>query len=113
MNIHANKTSNGSIDVVFHIPTPLGDNSVEVPWCDCVKNCRDYFKYSQTLQTSDHAAIKNGELIEVCETYTFIGPNLSDAQKKLELEERYVVVVAETITELENKLRYYGFEEDV
>ena len=111
MKIHTNKTTNGSIHVIFHISVPTGNNDVGIPWCDCVKACRDYNKYSQAMQTDDQPDISDGKIIEYNEQYTFSAPDLTDEEKKAEIEARYLVVEPIEIASMEKKLRYYGFEE--
>lgn len=113
MNIHTNKTSNGAIDGIYHVITTVGNNSAGVPWCDCVKECDDYPKFTTALQDDDLKDIEKGAIIEVCERYIFSRRGLSDEDKWAELEARYTVVSEKTITDMHRKLKYYGYEDDV
>ena len=114
MNIHVNKTNNGTVEAVFHVPCPPGLNLVSIPWCDCVVHCGDYKTSStKSLQKDDLPQIRTGEIIEVVEPYTFIKKDPTDAEKTEELEARFLVVKSKVQAVILNKLRYYGFEDNV
>lgn len=113
MNIHTTRTSNGSIQAIYHVPTPAGTNEAGVSWKDCVCECPEYPKETSAHQKDDLPGIKAGEIVEYQETYQFSAPDLTDAEKKAELDARYLVVKDRVQAEIQKKLKYYGAEKDV
>jgi hypothetical protein len=108
--IHTNKTDNGTVDVIFHIPVQAGANRIGITWVECVKNCPDFPKTSQALQKDDLPAIKNGEIIEHREAFTFSSPDLTDAQKLEELQVRFNELEIQVNESLQKILKYFGGE---
>lgn len=108
--IHTNKTSNGTVDVIFHIPVQAGVNRIGITWQECVKSCPDFIKTSQALQKDDLPAIKNGEIIEHREEFNFSTPDLTDAEKLEELQARFAELEGQINENLQKILRYFGGE---
>lgn len=112
MKIHVGKSSNGSVQAIFHIDVPSGTNRAGLSWPYCVMMCGDYPPVTKALQQDDLPKIKLGEIIEWVECFTFSDKNLTDEQKKAELEARYTVVAPEVIDKMQKKLKYFGYEDN-
>lgn len=110
--IHTNKTSNGSVQAIFHIPTIAGSNTVGITWVECVRNCKDFLKSTTALQKDDLPAINAGEIIVHEELFTFSAPDITDGQKLAELQARYEELELSITLELQKKCKYFGGEGD-
>ena len=104
--------ANQSMNVVFHIDVPPGNNSAGVPWARCVACCGRYSNATVLPECAHAAHVTNGTIIELAESFVFSAPDLNDAQKKAELQARYNVLQTETLAEIESRLDHYLYECD-
>ena len=81
-----------SITVVMHIPTPAGNNFVNKPYSECIKEDPEVPNTSvlstPPLDTTVQTALDNGTLVERVVDVK-MSENLSKANKQAEIESAY------------------------
>ncbi len=106
-----------TVNVVFHIPIPVGNNVVSIPWRDAlVRHLGGAAKIISVLpeiSTQEDSDMKAGIIFEKSMTVRFTSITLTDAQRLAQIE---VAFTAEKTAELAVKqveLKYFGKEGDV
>lgn len=106
-----------TVNTVFHIPIPIGDNTVGVAWRDALvahKGGADAITSGLLdISAADMAALKAGELLERVSTVRFSSLFLTDAERLAEIRAAYTVAQTDTFAELQAKLQYYGYVGDI
>jgi hypothetical protein len=110
MDIHTLKIMNNSIEVIFHIPTPSGNNSVGIPYSDCIIHDGEYCKKYKTYHLGDNKDISEGKIVCHYELYHFSTPGLTGEEKQQELEDRFAAIGTALRAEIISKYAYYGHQ---
>ncbi len=107
-----------TVNVVFHIPIPIGNNAVGVSWRDALVRHLGGAPLINTMLpevvgTQEEIDMKAGAILEKSHTVRFSSRTLSDAQRLAEVVSTYT---AEKNTELSAKqiqLKYFGKTGDI
>ncbi len=107
-----------SISVIFHIPVPsTGTNQAGVTWRDAVvKEQGGADAISSALpdiSTEELSAMKSGALIEVQRTVYFSTPNITNAQRVIEIGQFYNGLKTALVAEKTVKLAFMGYAANV
>lgn len=111
-NIHIldKDTDHKTINCVFHMAVPAGNNSAGIPWQTAVKN---YFNPEPIMTYNDEAEnvdIGIGAIIERQITVRFSSVSISDSDRLNEINAAYNKIKIEIITTLAEKLKFFGLE---
>lgn len=106
-----------TINLVFHVPIPTGNNTVGVAWRTALVaylgGADAITSVMPDIPAADLTAMKAGELFENAATYRFTSINLTDLQRLNEVEAEYTRVKTSYINTLQVALKYYGKSGDV
>ena len=107
------------VKIVFHIPIPGGGtNQAGISWQAAVvldQGGQDAIEtvLPEIQGTAEETSMKAGELVEVQEWLRFSSTNLTNAQRKAEIEARYMELAADLIVEKQITLSFIGLADDV
>lgn len=107
-----------NIQVLFHIPIPsTGTNEAGISWRNAVvreQGGADAID-SQLIDISaaELSALKAGEIIEKITTVHFTSVNLTNAQRKAEIEATFNALTSSIIVEKQISLEWIGYAGDV
>lgn len=112
MNIHLldQDAENRSVQVVFHIPVPPGNNAAGTPWKTAVQRSLAPTPTMGWNAPAENAAIASGEVLEVTETVTFSSKTRTNPQRLAEIQGAYAARHAALLAELAVKLNFFGYE---
>jgi len=107
-----------SIRVVFHIPVPAaGTNEAGISWRDAVVleqgGSVNIVSVLPDITQQEISDLKAGELIEKLETVRFSTINLTNVQRKEEIETLFNQTKASLIAEKQIALEWIGYEAGV
>ena len=106
-----------TVQAVFHIPVPTGNNEVGVSWRDAVvKEQGGADNITSVLLDIDPAELTNMKseaLIEKVEAVRFSSIFLDNAQRLQQVKDRYNIVKIELIVEKQITLAFMGYGGDV
>lgn len=111
------------IRVVFHIPVPAtGTNENDIQWRDAVVldagGSDNIESIVGNIDGAELTALKSGALIEYSETLRFSSVNITNAQRKEEIEARYSALSAVSgddsiLAKEQIELEWIGYSGDV
>ena len=112
MNIHVldQDAENRSVQVVFHLPVPPGNNAAGTPWKTAVQRSLNPVPSMPWNATVENAAITAGEVLEVVETVVFSSKTRNNAQRLAEIQAAYTARQADQLAALAVKLNFFGYE---
>ena len=106
-----------TIQAVFHIPVPIGNNEVGVSWRDAVVKeqggADNIISVLLDIDPTELTNMKSGVLIEKVEAVRFSSIFLNNAQRLQQIKDRYAVVKIELIAEKQITLAFMGYGGDV
>ena len=103
-----------TINVVFHIPVPVGNNEVGISWRDAVvKEQGEIISVLPDIDPAELTLMQSGALIEKVENVRFSSIFLSNTQRLQQVKDRYAVVKIELIAEKQITLAFMGYGGDV
>ena len=116
MNFHilVQTKNQNTIQVVFHIPVPVGNNEVGISWRDAVvKEQGEIISILPDIDPAELTLMQSGALIEMVENVRFSSIFLDNAQRLQQVKDRYNVVKIELIAEKQITLAFMGYGGDV
>ena len=107
-----------SVQVVFHIPIPAaGTNEAGLTWRQAVVSSLGgsdaITSEVGNISPEELTQLKAGELFEKRETVKFSSVNLTNAQRKAEIEAKYAEVCSDVVVEKQVALAWMGYAADV
>ena len=104
--------------VVFHIPVPgAGTNEAGISWRDAVVKeqggAANIESILPDITTQEDSDMKAGALIERVDTVRFSTVNLTNVQRKAEIENYYSELKASLVAEKQLTLEWIGYAADV
>lgn len=106
--------------IVFHIPVPMLDNVVGIPYRTALKQkledaSEDGIIYSvcPIIASTELTQIQNGEIYEVAKSIRFSSLYLTNPQKRDELDAKYNSLKISAREDLEVELEWWGLARDV
>ncbi|NIT55420.1 MAG: hypothetical protein GWN00_04035 [Aliifodinibius sp.] len=106
-----------TIDCVFHIPTPVGDNSAGITWAAAVvKDKGGADNISSVLHDIDAGeltSMKAGTLIEVPKRVRFSSIFLNNAQRLAQVQAAFIAEQTAIQAEKQITLAFVGYEGDI
>ena len=112
-----------TVNVVFHIPVPeTGTNQAELQWRDAIVlslgGSGNIVSVLPGISTEEDTQLKAGALIEVSENVRFSSVNISNVQKKDQIEARFkelndIENKDSVLSEKQIKLAWIGYAGDV
>ena len=106
-----------TVNVVFHIPIPLGNNVVNVPWRDALVRylggAAVIVSVLPEITTQEDSDMKAGALFEKLMTVRFSSTNLTDAQRLAEVTAAFTAEKNNELGAKQVQLKYFGKEGDV
>lgn len=106
-----------TVNVVFHLPIPVGNNLVGTPWRTAVVahkgGADEITSVLLDILPADLTRLKEGALWESAFTMRFSSTGLTDAQRLNEVRARYSLELSEVQANLQATLKYYGKAGDV
>lgn len=104
--------------VVFHVPVPAtGTNEAGVAWRDAVVaeqgGSANIDSVLPSISAEEDTQLKAGEIIELTQTVRFSSINLTDGQRKTEIEQAFSALESSLIAEKQVTLKWIGYEGDV
>ena len=119
MNFHilTQAKDQNTIQVVFHIPIPTGNNEVGVSWRDAIVKeaggADNIVSVLLDIDPTELTNMKSGALIELVENVRFSSIFLNNAQRLQQVKDRYNIVKTELIAEKQITLVFMGYGGDV
>lgn len=100
--------------VVFHLPVPEGDNAVGFAWRDAVaaQLGLEWTSAVPHILTAEETQLLAGELYEHVWGYDTY-PGIGLAEKRDELDAKFISFSTGIITRLQNRFKFYGLDRDV
>lgn len=106
-----------TVNTVFHIPIPTGNNIAGVAWRTALVShlggADAITSILIDISTAELDAMKAGELYEQIKTVRFSSTTLTDAQRLAQVEAAYNAAQADALPTLQARLKYYGYVGDV
>jgi len=107
-----------TVQVVFHISVPAaGTNEAGLTWREAVVKeqggAANITSILPDISTQEDSALKAGELIEQIETVRFSSTNLTNQERKTQIEAAFAERKAELIAEKQITLAWIGFAADI
>jgi hypothetical protein len=107
-----------TVNLVFHIPIPAGNNVVGVPWRDAlVRHLGGAATIGSVLpevvNTQEETDMKSGMLLEKSVMVRFSSVNLTDAQRLAEIEAAFTAEKNAELATKQIELKYFGKDGDV
>jgi len=107
-----------TVNVIFHLPIPAaGTNEAGKTWREAVVlsqgGSTEITSQLPGITQAELDALKNGSLYEFPFTVRFSSVNLTNAQRKTEIEAAYTVKTSEIVAEKQITLSFIGYESDV
>ena len=119
MNYHVLQSSRGDrVNVVFHISVPDEDNAVAVNLRSAVsqflsgQGTVSQVPWLETNNPTEYAQIQNGEIYEHS-TVVQYDTNLADGDKRTEMDNKYIALVAMIQNEIRERFKFWGLDRDV
>lgn len=103
-------TEHKTINCVFHIAVPTGNNSAGISWQTAVKNYFAPVSIMAYNDTTENTGIEDGSIIEKSITVRFSSVSISDSDRLNEINAAYNKIKIEIITTLAEKLKFFGLE---
>lgn len=100
--------------VVVHATTPNGNNSAGMAWTDCIKNAGlatsilTIGNGPGQIQTNEMNQITSGAIVEASFQWGD-DPAWNNTQRQADLDLRATQLIAETLSFLQARLKYFGF----
>ncbi len=96
--------------VIFHVAVPIGNNSVDTPWNQCV---REFIQPTSVLaeipaNSEERAAIINGDILEDVVFVRYNGTSDTPAQKLAKIQADYIEHSGEVKADLAIELENWG-----
>lgn len=107
------QTSLNTYEIVVHATTPAGNNLAGVAWSTAISNSGPPASTMTVgngpgqISTSENNQVANGSVIEVGYIWQD-DPNWNDTQRAADLKLRAQQAVAEAVTNLQARLRWFG-----
>ncbi len=105
------------MNVVFHIPVPVQNNIVGVPYRDALVRslggAAAIVSILPEITTQEDSDMKAGALLEVSTTVRFSSATLTDAQRLAQVEAAFTAAKTTELTTKQQELKYFGKEGDV
>ena len=99
-----------TVQAVFHIPVPVGNNEVGTSWQDAVvKEQGEIISVLPDIDPAELTLMQSGALIELIENVRFSSIFLDNAQRLQQVKDRYNVVKIELIAEKQITLAFMGY----
>ena len=103
-----------TVQAVFHIPVPTGNNEVGISWRDAaVKEQGEISSVLPDIDPAELTLMQSGALIEKLENVRFSSIFLDNAQRLQQVKDRYNIVKIELIAEKQITLAFMGYGGDV
>ena len=103
-----------TVNVVFHIPVPVGNTEVGISWREAVvKEQGEIISVLSDIDPAELTLMQSGALIEIVENVRFSSIFLTNAQRLQQVKDRYNVVKIELIAEKQITLAFMGYGGDV
>lgn len=108
-----------TISVVFHVAVPAGGtNEANIPWGDAiVLHLGGAAAITSVLPdvtgTQEETDMKTGAIIEIRGEVRFSGVNMTNSERRVEIEAAYINAAAAEIIEKQEDLAFIGFNADV
>lgn len=116
MNYHilTQAKDQNTVNVVFHIPIPIANNSVGVPWKTALlKKLGTVTSVLSDISGAELALLQSCELLETSETVRFSSIYLTNAERLQEVGNRYSARKIQLLEELGIELNFMGYGGDV
>lgn len=119
MDYHILEVSNDlkTVNVIFHVPIPTGNNTVEVAWRTALvahKGGADAItSLLLDIIPADLTAMKAGEILEIPCSVRFGSLVMTDTERLDKIKTEYTIKRASELADLQIKLKYYGRKGDV
>ena len=104
---------NKTVDVVFHVAVPAGNNAAGVAWSTAVVQHLAPVSTLPGVSTTEANAVAAGTLLEVQETVRFSSVTLTNAQRLAQIRAAYTARSAALLDELGVRLNFWGYQEEV
>lgn len=106
-----------TVQAVFHIPVPIGNNEVGVSWRDAIVieagGANNIISVLLNIDPTELTNMKSGALIELVENVRFSSIFLDNAQRLQQVKDRYNIVKTELMAEKQITLVFMGFGGDI
>ena len=107
-----------TVQVIFHIPIPSsGTNAAGISWQDAIATeqggASNIVSSLSDIASEEESALKAGALIEVVKTVRFSSTNLSNDERKAEIEAAFEQAKKDVFTEKQIVLEWMGYEGNV
>jgi hypothetical protein len=106
-----------TVNVVFHIPIPVANNAVGIPWRDALVRylggAANIVSVLPEISTQEDSDMKAGALFEKSVSVRFTSTNLTDAQRLSQVKEAFTVEKTAELATKQAQLKYFGKEGDV
>lgn len=107
-----------TVRVVFHIPIPAqGTNQASLSWRDALVlslgGSENIVSVLPGITPAEETQLKAGELFEHPTSFRFSILNLTPAQKKVEIEDKFNSLHTSILAEKQITLAWIGYEGDV
>lgn len=112
-----NSSAIKTVNVVFHIPIPTGNNVVGIPWRDALVRhlggAANIVSVLPEISTQEDSDMKAGAIFEKSMTVRFSSTNLTDAQRLAQVEAAFTAEKNAELSTKQIELKYYGKAGDV
>jgi hypothetical protein len=107
-----------TVNIVFHIPIPVGNNAIGLPWRDVLVRylggaANIHSVLPEVVNTQEETDMKAGIIFEKLITTRFTSTNLTDVQRLVQVEAAFTATKAEELAAKQIQLKYFGKEGSV
>jgi len=107
-----------TVQVIFHIPVPSsGTNAAGISWQDAMVKeqggASNIVSSLSSIASEEESALKAGALIEVTKTVRFSSTNLSNDERKAEIEAAFEKAKKDVFAEKQIVLEWMGYEGNI
>lgn len=100
--------------VIFHFPTPNGNNDASISWQNAWLRSNNGVVTTVLadayIDPAEKTNIEAGSVIEHVDVVRFSSLNLTNAERRTEIENKYNTVKSEYYARLQVELTFIGFE---
>ena len=115
-DVHVLTGEGNSSTLVFHIPVPILNNAVGIPYRTALANSglggtttMSEGTGAGQISTAEKAQIEAGEIYELVTFFPVESGGSTPAQLRASIRKWYQQLAGQTLTELQARLRYFGY----